>query len=264
MDKDSKKINEFEDWHEPQKRAKIIVTVLVILIILEIIGYFSYYFFYLNTSNYIDKVEKYLTSNSFNNIEYTSSDNELISYIDKYLYIDIDILEEKIGIPLTNDDVIYFKDRFIKYFLDSLKEGNLETRIKGINEKEYSIKIDKETSKLVLKRLKKSIEKDDRLNKMFYEYNLRSYLNKEFNINIKIGVETISNMIKRIDIEGNNFKIDGIFNKDELLFKGSIEIDKEKEEYTINCNKKDIDKSNIKIIDSIEDLFSLIGIEGMD
>ena len=185
----------------------------------------------LNLANYNLDVE-YKSNNKLSNIDLNLSNNNdsilkgLVYKDNNMVYVnspnlDYNVLKLSLddeGIINDKEEIKYFLTKIIEYHLEALKEGNLATKIKGINTKEYIIKINEDEQKEALKRLRKLVEKDDKLSKIVYKYKIRDYSIIPIGT-IEINVDCLKGRIKDFKIDTDKIKLNGYYENEYYVLK---------------------------------------------
>lgn len=148
---------------------------------------------------------------------------------DDYIYLDSkDIYKEKLAIKLEGDlfnseygqtdfnydiltnsnDLKYYLVKIVEYHFEAMKEGRLTTSFKGINEKEYRIKLSATEKLDANKRLNELVNSDDKLKSIIERYNIEDY-NYLTTGEIAFTINTISNEIKGFEISTSDIDIKG-------------------------------------------------------
>lgn len=208
--------------------------------------------------DFINSSQKLLTSL---NIDLKQNTKDLINgnifYQDNYLYIDSkDLYKEKLAIKMENDlfeaenddadlnyqlltnldDLKYYLVKIVEYNFEALKEGKLTTSFKGINEKEYSIKLSATEKLDANKKLNDLVNDDRKLKDIIDKYHIEDY-NYLTVGEFSFTVNTINNELKSFAISTSDFDIAGKISEDKFI----IESDNSKLEILMTDERIEIE-----------------------
>jgi len=145
---------------------------------------------------------------NYNNSKIVSGD---ISYQDKRLYLNSsDIFDKPLYYELEKDilnnntdtvnDFKYITSKLVEYNMESIKASNINSKLTGLNQKNYTLIIDNNELNNINRRTKKLVEKDKKLLEITKKYNIDEYSIFEVG-KYSITINTMTNKIIGFEID---------------------------------------------------------------